>query len=377
MNGSGGVNLTNVANSPTPNNFVPVANHVWDIGTLRWVMMTQPSGGGGAVTIANGADVAEGATTDAAVTSDTTGTVSGKLRGLVKWAYERMPAALGQTTMTGSLPVVIASNQSAVPISAAALPLPTGAATEATLLTRAAAAQLPAVLGQTTMAGSLSIAIASNQTAVPVNPTGETAGVGVGAAADAAAVGNGSLIAITKQLRVLLAGGLPAALVGGRLDDNIGSWLGSAAPTVGQKTMANSIPFALASDQTTFPAQAEARAGTLWVTATAAVNTGSTLTLPAAGAGLFHYIVFLQLQKLYSVIGVAAGAGVIITTTNFNGAAFTTEQLASAAGTVATVINFAPSTPARSQVANTATTFVAGAQLQTIWRWNVCYFTAA
>jgi len=41
------------------------------------------SGGGGAVNIADGADVAEGSTTDAAVTTDTTGTISGKLRGVV------------------------------------------------------------------------------------------------------------------------------------------------------------------------------------------------------------------------------------------------------------------------------------------------------
>jgi len=42
------------------------------------------TGGGGAVTVADGADVAEGATTDAAVATDVAGTVSGKLRGLVK-----------------------------------------------------------------------------------------------------------------------------------------------------------------------------------------------------------------------------------------------------------------------------------------------------
>ncbi len=39
--------------------------------------------------------------------------------------------ALGQTTESASLPVTIASNQSAVPISASSLPLPTGAATAA------------------------------------------------------------------------------------------------------------------------------------------------------------------------------------------------------------------------------------------------------
>lgn len=92
---------------------------VWNPDTLIWEPMVQPAteaggGGGGAVTIADGDDTALGATTDAAVTTDTTGTVSGKLRGLVKWTAERMPAALGQTTMAGSFPVVIASNQSEV-----------------------------------------------------------------------------------------------------------------------------------------------------------------------------------------------------------------------------------------------------------------------
>lgn len=42
---------------------------------------------------------------------------------------------------------------------------------------------------------------------------------------------------------------LPAALVGGRLDENIGAWLGSTAPTVGSKTSANSVPVVIASDQ--------------------------------------------------------------------------------------------------------------------------------
>jgi hypothetical protein len=39
--------------------------------------------GGGAATVADGADVAEGTTTDAAVITNTTGTISSKLRGLV------------------------------------------------------------------------------------------------------------------------------------------------------------------------------------------------------------------------------------------------------------------------------------------------------
>jgi hypothetical protein len=41
------------------------------------------------------------------------------------------PIALGQTTESASLPVVLASNQSTVPVSASSLPLPTGASTSA------------------------------------------------------------------------------------------------------------------------------------------------------------------------------------------------------------------------------------------------------
>lgn len=50
------------------------------IGQLKKIA----SAGGSAVSIADGSDVAEGATADAAITSDVAGTVSGKLRGLVK-----------------------------------------------------------------------------------------------------------------------------------------------------------------------------------------------------------------------------------------------------------------------------------------------------
>jgi hypothetical protein len=54
--------------------------------------------------------------------------------------------------------------------------------------------------------------------------------------------GAGSLTTDTPQL--------PGTLVGGRLDTNTGSWLGSTAPTVGQKTMADSIPVVIPNDQT-------------------------------------------------------------------------------------------------------------------------------
>src|SRR5207253_2642483 len=48
------------------------------------VIIDSGGGGGGPATIADGADVAEGATTDAAVSTDATGTLSAKVRGIVK-----------------------------------------------------------------------------------------------------------------------------------------------------------------------------------------------------------------------------------------------------------------------------------------------------
>lgn len=60
---------------------------------------------------ASGATSVWGATSDAAVTTDTTGTISGKLRGLVKWAFERMPASLGQKAKAASFPVTLASDE--------------------------------------------------------------------------------------------------------------------------------------------------------------------------------------------------------------------------------------------------------------------------
>ena len=123
---------------------------------------------------------------------------------------------------------------------------------------------------------------------------------------------------------------------------------------------------------------AEQRAATLHVSATAAVNTAVTASLPAPAAGLFHYITSIQVVKVYNALGVAAGAGVVVTSTNLPGAAaWITEQAAGAVGTAVTVISYQPTTPLKASVAATISTVAAPAQLQTIWRINVSYFTAA
>jgi hypothetical protein len=81
--------------------------------------------------------------------------------------------SLGQKAMAASLPVTLASDQSALAITVASLPLPSGAATEATLA--AASAKLPATLGQKAMSASLAVALASDQSAIPVSSVDPTA----------------------------------------------------------------------------------------------------------------------------------------------------------------------------------------------------------
>ncbi len=137
------------------------------------------------------------------------------------------------------------------------------------------------------------------------------------------------------------------------------------------------LPTGAAQDATLAPMVNACLASTLRVSVTAAVNNGVTCTLPAPGPGLFHYITRIELIKLYAVVGVASGAGVIVTSTNLPGnPSWTTEQMASPAGTCSRVIWEEPPSPMRSLAANVATTFIAPNQLQTIWRWNVSYYTA-
>jgi len=160
------------------------------------------------VSVVDGADIAQGATADAAVITDAAGTMSAKLRGLVKWAFERMPASLGQKAMAASLPVVVASDQTAVPVSGtfwqatqpvsgaffqATQPVSVadgsdvaeGATADAAVVTDVAGTisgklrglvkwafeRMPASLGQKTKAASLPVTLASDEDAVAVTGT--------------------------------------------------------------------------------------------------------------------------------------------------------------------------------------------------------------
>lgn len=67
------------------------ASVTWAGTPAQTLVVNTSGGGGGAVTIANGADTAEGNTTDAAVQGDNPGTISAKLRGLNKSVAAGIP----------------------------------------------------------------------------------------------------------------------------------------------------------------------------------------------------------------------------------------------------------------------------------------------
>lgn len=158
---------------------------------------------------------------------------------------------LGQKAMAGSTPVVIASDQSSIAVTATvsgtvdvgdragrllghvtvdSSALPTGAATETTLGTLATQATLALIKAKT---DNLDVLLS-------------------GRAAEHATAGSPHSVRLTDGSAFYdgtKTGQLPSALVGGRLDTNNGAWLGSTAPSVGQKASASSIPVVLASDQ--------------------------------------------------------------------------------------------------------------------------------
>lgn len=213
------------------------------------------------------------------------GSSSGALDFGASSAAARTAAQIGNATGAAAfgagnssaqtLRTVIATDQSALPITVAALPLPAGAATETTLA--AMSAKLPATLGQKVMASSLAVVLASDQAAIPVTVSGVATAANqaseltlIGAvtetapATDTASSGlNGRLQRIAQRLTSLIAL-LPASL--------------------GQKTMANSLAVTLASDQSAFPVTSTRVLSPTMGQLTAAV-TAQTLTAPANAKG--------------------------------------------------------------------------------------------
>lgn len=166
----------------------------------------------------------------------------------------------GQQTMANSVPVVVASNQTAIPVSASTLPLPTGAATAANQVleiasTDAIGAKL-GTLGQKNMAGSAPVVFASDQSTLPVSAASLPLPSGAATAANQA-----TEIASLASIDA----GIPAGL--------------------GQTTMAASMPVVLASNQSAVPTQSPVNANGNIVNTALTATSASTASVPANAVG--------------------------------------------------------------------------------------------
>lgn len=110
------------------------------------------------------------------------------------------------------------------------------------------------------------------------------------------------------------------------------------------------------------------------LTATGLVGAAVTLTIPGVANGQFHYFSRLTVQR-FAVAALTAGTTpVIVTTTNLPGArSFSIAADAAAQGTIYSE-TLEAGVPFRSTAGQTATTFVAPATPNVIWRLSADYY---
>jgi len=365
-------------------NINPVGVYTWDTGSLTWIKQVPITSGGGAVTIANGADVAEGATTDAAVTTDTTGTVSGKLRGLVKLTADqnaKFPSAvLLADPVPGGNPTVTQVGANLLVFNGISWNRAKGSGDEIDNIT-------PVTVGiQNTNARLIGFEPTLNRYD-RLRATGDDV--------DNYPVGSfGKLIVLSRTYgyreatatydRIRSTGdNVDAVATGtvGRLLVASRQYVFNGATwdrlTNGQATMAASLPVVIASNQTSVPTTETA--ATLTQVVTGGANAIATATLPAV-AGQFHYITHISIKRVATAL-LAGGALLTVTTTNLGGRAWRTGNQASITVSPADpmlLLDQDYAHPLKSAVVNTATTIVgpaAGAAVS--WQIVVDYFTAA
>ena len=115
------------------------------------------------------------------------------------------------------------------------------------------------------------------------------------------------------------------------------------------------------------------------ISATAAVNTATTLTIPAPAAGLFNYVCQLSFEVGNDNTGTAV-TNVVSTSTNFNSFAvkFSAPATASIDSGVLLLFDSSPVTGClKSTSSGTATTFVSPVGVtHSAWTWYAAYFQA-
>lgn len=276
--------------------------------------------------------------------------------------------------------------QATQPISAASLPLPTGAATEATLSSlnsKVTAVNTNAVTISTALPAGTNVighVIADSGTITAVTAITNALPAGTNVIGHVIA-DSGSTTAVTGNVTVVQPTGT-----------NLHAVLDSGTTTVTQATGTNlhvvvdsapTTPVTGTFFQATQPVSGtvaisspvQVQSSTLVVTATAATGVAVTATLPAVAAQ-FHYISFIEVVKYFTVANAASATPLVVTTTNIPGSlAFTFGQPLGTIGTTDRMIH-APNSPIHSTTVNTATTVVCPATVGIIWRVNVYYFAA-
>lgn len=116
------------------------------------------------------------------------------------------------------------------------------------------------------------------------------------------------------------------------------------------------------------------------ISATAAVNAQTTLTIPAPAGGLSNYVCYLAYQVNQDATGTVY-TNAVSTSTNFNSFAVKFSQLATVNidSGVQVVLNSLGATAGcpKSIIPGTATTFVGpSANLHAAWTWYAVYFQA-
>lgn len=115
---------------------------------------------------------------------------------------------------------------------------------------------------------------------------------------------------------------------------------------------------------------------TLCVSVTGATAAAVTATLPAAGAGLFHYIDAIEIVMYSTAARTGNATPVVVTTTNFPSTVAYTFPTAGAVGTITSQV-VTTNRPIKSATANTNTTIVCPTTPSVIWRVNVYYSVGA
>ena len=112
------------------------------------------------------------------------------------------------------------------------------------------------------------------------------------------------------------------------------------------------------------------------ISATAAVTTALTLTVPAAAAGLFNYLVALELTLVVATTVTGAATPIAVTSTGVTGTPtyYLANGTSAVVGALLDRITLTPALPIKGSAAATAMTFVAPSVTGAIWTMRAFYY---